>query len=79
MNVKINDLQKLIDQVLNNSLGYNEIQLNKETVTIEDYINIILDDFSLSVKQKNVTINRQFSISKNTIQIDKFYITTALY
>lgn len=71
-------LQKLIDQVLNNSLGYSEIQLHKETVTIENYINTILDDFLVSVKQKDVTINRHFSISKNTIQIDKFYLTTAL-
>lgn len=71
-------LQKLIDQVLNNSLGYSEIQLNKETVNIEDYMNTLLDDFSLSVKQKNVVINRHFSITKSTIQVDKFYITTAL-
>lgn len=71
-------LQKLIDQVLNNSLGYNEIQLNKESVHIETYINAILDDFLLSTKHENVTLNRKFSGSKKTIHIDKFYITTAL-
>lgn len=71
-------LQKLIDQVLNNSLGYSEIQLNKETISIEDYMNTLLDDFALSVKQKGVTINRRFSIDENTIQVDKFYLTTAL-
>ena len=71
-------LQKLIDQVLNNSLGYQEIQLNKESVNIEAYLNTILDDFMLSVKSKNVQINRSFSTTIDTIDIDKFYITTAL-
>jgi len=71
-------LQKLIDQVLNNSLGYHEIQLIKESVTIEAYLNTVLDDFMLSVKSKNVQLNRSFSNTVNTIEIDKFYITTAL-
>ncbi len=71
-------LQKLIDQVLTNSLGYNEIQLHKEEVHIENYINTILDDFLLAVKTEHVTVNRQFIGSKQTIQLDKFYITTAL-
>lgn len=71
-------LQKLIDQVLNNSLGYQEIQLNKESVNTEAYLNTVLDDFMLSVKSKNVQLNRSFSNTVNTIEIDKFYITTAL-
>ena len=71
-------LQKLIDQVLNNSLGYSEIQLNKEQIHIQDYINIVLDDFLLSVKTKDIIIKRKFSGSKNTIHLDKFYMTTAL-
>ena len=71
-------LQKLIDQVLNNSLGYNEIRLHKESVNIEQYINTVLDDFLLSVKTENITLNRKFSGSKNSINLDKFYTTTAL-
>ena len=71
-------LQKLIDQVLNNSLGYNEIQLNKESLDIENYINTLLDDFQLAVKSKDIIINRNFSISTKNIKIDKFYVTTAL-
>lgn len=71
-------LEKLIDQVLTNSLGYQEIQLNKESVNIEAYLNTVLDDFMLSVKSKNVQLNRSFSNTVNTIEIDKFYITTAL-
>ncbi|WP_299112152.1 HAMP domain-containing sensor histidine kinase [uncultured Winogradskyella sp.] len=71
-------LQKLIDQVLSNSLGYQEIHLNKESVNIKDYINTVLDDFMLSVKSKNVTLSRNFSILNKTIHLDKFYVTTAL-
>lgn len=70
-------LQKLIDQVLDNSLGYQEIKLKKEKVNLNDYLNTVLDDFSLSVKDKNVAIKRNFSKS-TTIQIDKFYFTTAV-
>ena len=71
-------LQKLIDQVLNNSLGYNEIQLNKESVDIKNYINTILDDFQLTVKSEGVIINRKLSLATKTINIDRFYTTTAL-
>lgn len=70
-------LQKLIDQVLNNSLRYNEIKLHKESVNIENYVNTVLDDFQLAVKSKNVVINRKFSVSTRTINLDKFYTTTA--
>lgn len=71
-------LQKLIDQVLNNSLGYNEIQLNKESIDIENYINTVLDDFQIAVKSEDVIINRKFSLATKTINIDRFYTTTAL-
>jgi two-component system phosphate regulon sensor histidine kinase PhoR len=71
-------LQKLIDQVLNNSLGYKEIQLNKESVVTEDCINTILDDFLLTVTSKDVLLNRNFSIGTKMIRLDKFYVTTAL-
>ncbi len=71
-------LQKLIDQVLNNSLGYKEIELNKESVIITDYINTVLDDFELSVKSKDLKLNRNFNLLHSSIRIDKFYMTTAL-
>lgn len=71
-------LQKLIDQVLNNSLGYREIVLQKETVSLKPYLNTVIDDFLLSVTDKDVVVNRDFDILKETLTIDKFYITTAI-
>ncbi len=71
-------LQKLIDQVLNNSLGYNEILLHKESVTIENYINTVLDDFQLAIKSDDIVINRRFSGATKTVDLDRFYVTTAL-
>ncbi|QXP80660.1 MULTISPECIES: sensor histidine kinase [Winogradskyella] len=71
-------LQKLIDQVLSNSLGYKEIKLIKKPVEIEAYLNTVLDDFSLIPYTKNVTLNRVFLAKNKVIKIDKFYITTAL-
>ena len=71
-------LQKLIDQVLNNSLGYNEIQLKKEEVNSEEYLNTILDDFMLSIGGHNIEVNRNIS-NNSKISIDKFFFTTALF
>ncbi|QOD61902.1 HAMP domain-containing histidine kinase [Polaribacter haliotis] len=70
-------LQKLIDQVLNNSLGYQEIKLNKEVVNTNDYLNMIVDDFQLSLDSKSIKFNKNISVN-NEILIDKFYFTTAV-
>ena len=72
-------LQKLIDQVMDNSLGYKDIVLHKESVNIESYVNSVLDDFMLSVKSKKITLKRSALVLKDTIKIDKFYITTAIF
>ena len=72
-------LQKLIDQVLTNSMGYKEIKLKKENVTIKDYLNTIIDDFTMACKTKNAIIERAINIENKIINIDKFYITTAIY
>lgn len=72
-------LQKLIDQVLDNSLGYHEIQLNKENIDINDYLNTVLDDFELSVKDESVVLNRHINTVNKNIALDKFYITTAIF
>ena len=70
-------LQKLIDQVLNNSLGYQEIKLNKEVVNTDEYLNTVVNDFELSLDSKSIQISKNINANKQ-IYIDKFYFTTAL-
>jgi signal transduction histidine kinase len=70
-------LQKLIDQVLNNSLGYQEMNLNKEEVSANEYLNTIIDDFQLSLNSKSIEIVKKINVNKK-IYIDKFYFTTAI-
>lgn len=70
-------LQKLIDQVLNNSLGYKEIQLNKELVNADEYLKTVINDFQLSLNENDVNIQKHIS-TKQQINIDKFYFTTAI-
>jgi signal transduction histidine kinase len=70
-------LQNLIDQVLNNSLGYQEIQLKKEPVKANEYLNMIIDDFQLSLDSKSIQIDKKINTTSE-IYIDKFYFTTAL-
>lgn len=70
-------LQKLIDQVLNNSLGYKEIQLNKELVNTDEYLKTVVNDFQLSLNEIDVEIQKDINV-KQKIHIDKFYFTTAI-
>lgn len=70
-------LQNLIDQVLNNSLGYQEIQLHKEKVNANEYLKVIINDFKLSLDSKSIKIHNNINIKKE-INIDKFYFTTAI-
>ncbi len=72
-------LQNLIDQVLNNSLGYKEINLKREKVVASEYIDTILDDFMLSVEGKNISLEKAIQNEDTTISIDRFYFTTALF
>lgn len=71
-------LQKLIDQVLDNSLSANDIQLDKTPLKAADYINNVLDDFLFSVKDQHIELMRNIN-SDAIIHIDKFYFTTALF
>jgi len=68
-------LQKLIDQVMHNSMGYNEINLQLEQVNTQLYFGQLLDDFELS-HQNKIVVKR--SLEANELQLDKFFIATAL-
>lgn len=69
-------LQNLIDQVLSNSLGFEEIELQKENLKINSFVQTIISDFHLAYP--NIIINSNISTIETTLFIDKFHLTTAL-
>ncbi|WP_271782947.1 sensor histidine kinase [Aquimarina algiphila] len=72
-------LQKLIDQVMNNTLGSEDIILKKENFLDNKYFNEILEDFKLSVGNKEVEINAKIEYRDVFLNIDRFLFTTAVF
>lgn len=73
---QINRLQKLIDQVLNNSLEDNEIELQKEKINSEVFLNSIINDFKIS--NPSISISTEFRTIETSLFLDKFHLTTAI-
>lgn len=71
-----NRLQNLIDQVMTNSLGYEEIELHKEKVLMPDFLNSIINDFQIAYP--NILIEKMLDSKKISINLDKFHLTTAI-
>lgn len=69
-------LQNIVDQVMNNSLGFEEIELQKEKVKPNSLVKIILDDFHLAYP--NVEIQSELSTLELNLLLDKFHLTTAI-
>lgn len=69
-------LQNIIDQVMSNSLGFEQIELQKEKVKINFLLETIIADFNLAYP--NVKIFSVFKASENTLSLDKFHLTTAI-
>ena len=76
INRQNNRLQNLIDQVMTNSLGYEEIELQKEKVAMPSFIHSIVDDFQ--VAYPDVKILTDFDTKKINLNLDKFHLTTAI-
>ncbi|PKV50725.1 phospho-acceptor domain-containing protein [Aquimarina sp. MAR_2010_214] len=74
-----NRLQKLIDQVMNNTLGSEEIVLKKEKILDNKYFKEVIEDFKLSVKNKEVEVSAKIEFRDVHLNIDKFLFTTALF
>ena len=72
-------LQKLTDQVLSNARGYQEIELNLESVNPVDYLSMVLADFKLSAGDENMQLTHDFSFNNEMLDTDPFYMTTALF
>ena len=71
-----NRLQQLIDQVLDNSLGENEIELQKEKINSEVFLNSIISDFKIS--NPSIVISTEFKATQTSLFLDKFHLTTAI-
>ncbi len=68
-------LQSLIDQVMNNSLGFEEIELNKEKIKANEFIKTIIADF----KMAHPFIGIQTDFHQETqLNLDAFHLTTAI-
>lgn len=76
INRQNNRLQHLIDQVLTNSLGHQEIELHKEKVLMPDFLNTIIADFKMA--HPDVLIETDFHSQKTSLNLDKFHLTTAI-
>jgi signal transduction histidine kinase len=70
-----NRLQNLIDQVMANSLAENEIELQKEKIEAEDFLQIIINDFKINYPE--IRIITHFETQKTSLVLDKFHLTTA--
>ncbi|NAS31563.1 sensor histidine kinase [Flavobacteriaceae bacterium R38] len=73
-----NRLQKLLDQIMENSLVGESIELCREEVMDKQYFNNLISDFKLSVKEKDVNIKFHQNRQPTSIYIDRFHFTTAL-
>ncbi len=71
-----NRLQDLIDQAITNSLGYEEIELQKEKISTTSFLHSIVADFKLA--HPSVTITTAFHAEDTILTLDKFHLTTAM-
>ncbi|GEQ86752.1 two-component sensor histidine kinase [Patiriisocius marinistellae] len=71
-------LQKLVDQVMTNSLSSESISMHKEHVIDNVYFKELLEDFKLSTQRNDLTIDNQVYGSEVMLRIDKFHFNTAL-
>ncbi|WP_046759182.1 sensor histidine kinase [Kordia jejudonensis] len=71
-------LQKLIDQVLTNSLSSQDIVLSKDTVVDTIYFNDLIADFKLATQQKSLHLINDVCDEDVILRIDTFHFTTAL-
>lgn len=71
-----NRLQNLIDQVMANSLDEKEIELQKERIVIESFLDKIVTDFKIAYPRIN--IETHFNSTETNLELDKFHLTTAI-
>ncbi|WP_370227491.1 sensor histidine kinase [Mesoflavibacter sp.] len=70
-------LQNLIDQVVDNSLGYHQIKLNKKPINLTSFLHEVSEDYMLTLP-KNILFLREIEHNQTILEIDTFYISTAI-
>lgn len=70
-------LQKLVDQVMQSSLGYQQINLSREAINATTFLNELLDDFQLSISSE-IHIKRDIENTGLSLFSDKFYLSTSI-
>ncbi|RZL43973.1 MAG: HAMP domain-containing histidine kinase, partial [Pedobacter sp.] len=76
VNRQNNRLQNLIDQVMTNALGHENIDLNKQKTLMPDFLHSIVNDFR--VAHPNITIYTDFYQAQTKLHLDQFHLTTAI-
>jgi signal transduction histidine kinase len=71
-----NRLQQLIDQVMTSALGVNELELKKEKIEVNAFLNAIIADFKLANNNTNIICH--FKTNETVLSLDKFHLTTAI-
>ncbi len=71
-------LQKLIDQVLTNSLSAEELQLHKEQVSDTTFFNELLFDFKTATQHGSLEVINAVYEPEVLLRVDRFHLTTAL-
>jgi signal transduction histidine kinase len=69
-------LQHLIDQVLNNSLGHEEIELQKQKINAHTFLNTVIADFKLA--HHETVLETDFCSESPMLTLDTFHLTTAI-
>ncbi|SEC30477.1 His Kinase A (phospho-acceptor) domain-containing protein [Tenacibaculum sp. MAR_2009_124] len=71
-----NRLQKVIDQVVHNSLGFEDIQLEKEEVYVKIWLENLINDYHL--QHAGITLSSHLSKENIVLMIDKFQFNTVV-
>jgi len=76
INRQQNRLHNLIDQVMTNSLGHAEIELQKEKTEANSFLENIIGDFKIA--NPHVKIKTHFEAANTVLTLDRFHLTTAM-
>jgi signal transduction histidine kinase len=71
-------LQKLIDQVLTNSLSAANLVLNKEQLIDNHFFEDLIADFKLAHQHGDLVVKNEVYVPEVLLRIDRFHFTTAI-